>query len=174
MKCPVCGNEHRNQICGKCGYDQTKKVLKYRSLCPIQKEDTRGILGDENYWNYQMRDLEIYTAVHYYTEEGEKLLYHHSENCLLAKGEDFKNNEIVWGREAYPRIDAMEVLTICLLIKNGASEKKIHVMIDNPYGNGCWKAGIKVMDRKKMTARFVLGPMTGNDYQESDDFCLEL
>lgn len=174
MKCPVCGNEHKNPVCEKCGFDETKNVLKYRTLCPISEEDTRNILGENNYWNYKIRELEIYAVVHYYTEDGDKLIYHHSGNLLLAKGEAFKDNEIIWCKEEFPRVDAMDILTICLLIRNKNSERKIHVMIDNPYGDGRWKAGIKLMNRKKMTARFVLGPIEGNDYQESDDFYLEL
>lgn len=173
MRCPVCGHEHKDLICSVCGFDESLNLVQYMTLSPVSDTVLKKLASEKEAWD-RKAELEVYVMTHYYKEDGELLVLDHSEKTLLAKGINLKPKEVTWCDTRFPRIDAMEILTVCIFIKNQDSEKKVHVMIDNPYGNGFWKAGIKLMDSRKMIVRFVLGPEDGSEYQESDDFYLKL
>lgn len=173
MKCPICGNEHESLTCSLCGFDNSLNLLQYMTLSPASDDDLKKIVDYKELW-LRKAGLEIYVSLYYYKEDGDKLVFDHQDKMLLAKGNDLKEQEVIWCDTRFPRVDGMDILTVCILVKSDDSEKKMHVMIDNPYGNGFWKAGIKLVNETKMAARFVLGTDDGSCYQESDDFYLSL
>ena len=174
MKCPVCGLEHEGMICSRCGFDESRNLIQYMTLSPVAEEDLDRIAGLKSEWE-RIADLNIYVEVHYYLQNGDKLDYDHTEEAFLANGSDLKEKQIVWSDMKFPGVEGMEFFTICLMIRNRSEEQKVFVTINNPCINsGFCKAGIKLMNSRKMALRFVMDTEDGKNCQESNDFYLML
>lgn len=175
MKCPICGNEHNERICIVCGFDKSLNYIDYATVSPVAQKDLDYICESKKEWEI-MAATNVYLNAHYYKEiEDDRLEWVESREILVANGKGMKAGTVIWSDIQMPRMEGMEVLTFCLVIRSGRNqelERKIHVMIDNPHGNSkeMWKVGIVLMDKRTMNARIVLG--TEKSYQTSDDFCL--
>ena len=41
-KCPICGNNEKNEYtCAKCGYDERKDFVQWRTVCKVPREDVK-------------------------------------------------------------------------------------------------------------------------------------
>lgn len=173
MRCMICNTEHEENICPVCGFDESMNYAAYATLSPVPEETVAHVLAAKEEWS-KISSLNIYIYGHYYELVGEdQLQYVKSEECFITGGKELKEGEISWGSLLIPRIEGQDILTVCLVVKSSQDPKldrKFHVMIDNPGGQGdeCWKVGILFRNKENMIARLALG--TEKLYQTSDDF----
>lgn len=173
MKCFACHSEIQEGIgqCKHCGFPMFFPVFQV-----MEDTQEKSVLAGADipagagrrYLRDRLLDLEIKLLTHYYQLEDHFLIPDHSNEEVLAKGEELSYDKIKWSEISFQCIESMETLPLELILQQGKRIKKYKVLVKKPKVSGCWNVGVILKPAFKI--QVVLGSRV--DFQYSGEIPL--